>query len=478
MKNWVSAWNVMSILVFMGQLALGTDPAFAGLSLMIFLATPRVFLAYWKIESLGAFIFLATYAKLFLVSQWIKLLLLQAADSNLQAPLDTVAVLLLGLLAFWMVALALPFLLRKRDCLIPPPQDPVGMKIVALGAVALTVGAILARHDLGFNRVGEADYQEGHGYALILFLDSLMPLAVAALTARAATLSGGRRFVDAWVLAALAASFLQGVWENQRTVMMAGAVCFAVTYVMYGGRVRGVHVVGIVLTAIIMQSFLFPLIEIQRGFSRNLTAMEYLSETVEVAGKLLDSRSRAGYDSELEETYQSWAGRLYYGAPTGFLDRFTPNQLDEAVAYTDMAGVFGGGYLPAQLSYAIPNLVLIPLGYERATRGIDMLDMALSGRIGDSNFGVLAEIYADIGMIPFFPVCVIVLAAYISLVHLVFGGIRRNYYAAFGFSALYFVFADSDLSNVISLIFGQGVLYLILMMVLVSLNRINLLRWI
>lgn len=458
--NELSLWMVSSLVLFGLQLAMGTDPIYAMVALLIFVLTPLVFRCYQRIDNMGGFVFLATYAKLFLVSQWLKVGFFQAADTHLLAPVETVVVLLLGLVAFWGAGLALTPLLTGRRSLLTIPNDPVFLARVAIGATLITLASIAMRLVTGLNTVDGNPYEEGRGFVIILYLGQMLPLATAALTARACILSKGQRFIDVYVVLTILGTVLQGLLENQRTGMMAGAISFLVTYLAYGGRIRAWHIGGAVATGIAMQILVFPLIEVQRGIKDVTTIGEFIGETLKIAGDLTDSDTRAPYEQRLNDLYLSWDTRLYYGKPQGFIDRFTPNPLDETVDYLKYHEPFGLPELNEQLLYAAPNILLNIVGLERPPRGVEILETSILLTNTNMNYGVFSEVYIHSGLALFLPVSFVVIFFYAGGLHFIYGKTKNNFFSAFGFSTIYFTFATSDLASIIPSLTLQGLIYL------------------
>ncbi|HYE48432.1 MAG TPA: hypothetical protein VEB20_02500 [Azospirillaceae bacterium] len=472
MRWLVNLWIVLSLAVAMAQIVLGTDLAFVLVSLVMFLLAPVVFRALLDAQSIGAFVFAATFAKLFFVSQVVKVALLQPADSHLQAPLLTVTALLVLMVVFLLAVPVLRTVPIGRSGIVPIPQDPAFLTRLTAVALSLTLLSLLLRHLLGYDRVGDSDYVEGRGLVVIFFLGQLAPLAVAALAARAAILSGGQRFLDRWVLLTIGACVLQGVWENQRTSMLAGAVAYGIVYLSYGGRIRIRQIAALVVAGAVMQVVVFPLIDVQRGFQRDLGAIGFLSETLSVAWDLLDPTARDTHVDRLDAMYEDWDTRLYYGSPTGFLDRFSPNAIDETVAHTEAFGPIGLSELPGQFLYMVPNMLLQSFGIERPMRSGELLETSILGTFTNMNYGVPAEIYAHSGLALFLPASLFVLCLYLLGLRLVYGPAQRNYFSAFGFSTCFFTYAVSDMSDIFSQLSIQGGLNLLVMLLAQALHGI------
>lgn len=444
----LSLWGVISVLTFLGQLVLGTSPFYALTSLAIFLLSPLVIQVHGGLSSMGSLLFIASYAKLFFVSQWLKILLGQPADSYLQAPQQTVFILLLGVGVFIITGIAIRSLFGKdtRSWLIP--QDPAFLVRLSIVVVALALASIIGRYLGGLSRANEGEYEEGRGLLILMYMASLMPLAVSALTARCAILSGGRRFVDRWVLLVLLLTVAQGLWENVRIIMLAGAVAFGVTYLSYGGIIRLRHVVIVGLVGLLLQVLIFPLIDLQRGIERGLGVSGFFSETLNIASDLLDPEARAQRGERLEDIYYSWETRIYYGTPLGFLDRFAPSPLDETIAYVNDTGTFGGEGFLGQLLYCIPTVILRLFEIDRPPRGGEVLEVQILGSYSSMNYGVFAETYAYFGPALFIPINIAILFLYLSGLRLLYGPGQRSYFVPFGFSTLYFTYCNSDIADI------------------------------
>ncbi len=447
-RVYIGLWGVISILTFLGQLALGTSPFYAFTSLAIFLLSPLVIRLNGGISSMGSLLFIASYAKLFFISQWLKILLGQPADTHLQAPDQMIFVLLLGIGVFMLAGLAVQLLFREDSRSSVISQDPHFLSRLAIVVVGLTLLSIIGRHMANLSRANEGDYEEGQGLVILMYTASLMPLAVAALTARCAILSDGRRFIDRWVLLVLLLTVLQGFWENVRLIMLGGAVAFAATYIAYGGVIRFRHVLVMGMVGMVMQLLVFPLIDIQRGIERGLGTAGFIKETFNVASELLDADSRSLREEKLENMYYSWDTRLYYGDPLGFLDRFAPSPLDETVAYVDDLGTFGSEGFLGQLLYALPNVLLRLFDVERPMRGGEVLETHILGTSSNMNYGVFAETYAYFGPLWFVPVNVVVLFFYLAGLRLLYGPGQRSYFVPFGLSTLYFSYCNSDIADI------------------------------
>lgn len=464
-------WNIFTAVVFLGQLTLGTEPLFALISLSIFLLAPRVFNAYYRIGSIGAILFAATFAKLFFLSQIIKIAYAQPADSHLQAPFETVLVLLFGLFSFWGAAILLGPLVENRNGLVSIPQNPVFLLRLAFASIILAAFGISKREDLGYNVLEQVDFVEGQGHVLFLFIAQFLSLAISALTARRAILSNGQQYVDRWNASLVFMVMAYGLWLNLRSVMVGGAVALVATYLSYGGRVKGRELAALVVAGVLMQAVLFPFIDLQRSLPQGLSLSEYIGKSFDIASDLFDSVARDDRIGHLYDSYYSWDDRLYYGFPTGFLDRFTPNQLDESVSFVMNNGALGPGVLTDDLYQLAPNFVLSKFGLERMPPSTETLGISISGSYSFQNFGLFADVYGAIGSMAFIPVCGSILFIYLLVIHMMFGKIGRNYFLAYGVSIWLLDIADTGVAQLISELTIRSLFHTILFAGMVLLFR-------
>ena len=136
-------WVGISVVTALLQLALGTSVQFVTLSLAIFLLLPFPLRLFWTSDNVGVFLTMVTLGKLFIVSQWIKISLAQAADTHLAEPNETALTLLLGLLAFTVAAALFSRVLPSlRLRVLKPSGDPGFLRAAAnpRGAQGYAVG--------------------------------------------------------------------------------------------------------------------------------------------------------------------------------------------------------------------------------------------------------------------------------------------------------------------------------------------------
>lgn len=463
-------WTAITVLTVLLQLTLGTSLVFAGLSLTIFLLMPFSYRLYREADSIGAILLLCTFGKLFIIAQWIKIGFLQPGDTNLARPNETAFILLLGLVAFFgagfLMRLILP-MIRVR--LLKVETDRSFLLMLGLSVFVIAAAASVVRHLIGIDRLSifDADDPElrGHGLVIWNYLAALLPLSSAVFTARNMLHSSGRRFLDTYVLLSLVGSVLLGVWDNSRTVMFSGVVTAYLTYLSYGGRVRSLHIAVTLVGALVMSNFIFPFIDLQRGLPRTLSPTEFMTESINLAVDVVTvGRDTQESGASLSDMYESWTTRLYYGDPTGFLDRFSPSQVDEVVDYVMENGFFGFEHILHPFARFIPYAVLSQFGADHPISGGRLLESQIWGSHSSVffNYGVIAETYAYADL-PWYPV---VFAVYLSIafvmMHMAYGGLRRNYFAPLYLGQYLFQIADSDMADVFGRLFEQTLVYVVL----------------
>lgn len=456
-------WFLASLAVFGAQLALGTGLDFAVISLVIFLALPLVWQVYATTDNVGGHLLLTTFAKLFVVSQFIKVGMGQAADANLDSPVDTALVLLAGLAGFLLAGVMLHQVLPlMRFQAMRPHHDPRYLRNIGLAALAMSLlGAIWGWFVMS-STVDLPGADGAEGTAVWSYLVMLQPFAAAVFTARASIRSGGARAFDRYVLATLAIGVVLGIWGNSRTTLLSGFAAYYLTYLSYGGRIMWRHVGLVLVVVALTQVFFFPLIDLQRQLPRNLSAREYVLETADLALKVLDGEYLATDEGDrLQSIYEQWSSRHYYGDPLALLDRFTPSQVDEAVFAIPEEKTLGGENLFLPLLRVVPRRVTSLLGYDYPASALETIEYEVwrSPYYTFLNYGLFVEVYAAIG-VTFLPVVTgIYLFLFFAAAHLVYGGVTRNYLGTFCASIFLFTIADGEMGEMVARISGQSMMY-------------------
>lgn len=395
-----------------------------------------------------------------------KIVLMQRADSFLAAPLETVSALLIGLLAFLCAALLMIILgPQKRWALMRPIDDPEFMAKIGSATAILAIALVVIRSLLSGDSVDDGVMGDApaSGVAIGNYLKALMPFSVAVFTARSMLLSSRRRAVDLRVALVLAIGVIIGLLTNSRTEMLNGFVACGCTYLVYGGKVRILLLTyGLVLLAMV-DLVIFPLIDIQRGLPKGLSSTEYVAETLHLGMKIVTGQDEDEAQA-LFDTYSTWTSRQYYGKPTGFLDRFTPNQLDEVVFYVGERGTSNSEGFTASLLRFIPNLIYRFFNIDPQETGGILIQRELHpfSVYSSPNYGLMAEVYLYFGPAWSFLVLTIILFVAFEMLYFVYGGLSRSYLGAYCVTTYLFVIADSTLSELIARTVEQGGLYVIL----------------
>lgn len=461
-----SGWFVLSLVVFGAQIALGTAIDFAAASLCIFLLFPVVWQLYASIDNVGGQLLVTTFGKLFLVSQVIKIGLGQAADSNLDAPLETALVLLAGMGGFLLAGLILVQILPLVPLrLMSPRHDPEFMRRIGLAAMALSALGSAWGWNIVLVDGPTMGSEAPTGNALWMYLIMLLPFSAAVFTARSMLMSDGTRTVDRYVLATLSVGIVLGVWGNSRTTLLTGFAAYYLTYLSYGGRIKSRHVAVALAVATLTQVFFFPLIDLQRQLPRPMPVREYLIETAALAVEVLRGEHMSTQEGNiLQNVYDLWSTRHYYGDSIGFLERFTPSQVDEAVYAIPEDKILGADNLLSPFLRVIPRRLAPLLGIDYPAGALETIEYEIwrSPYYTALNYGLFVEVYTAIGM----KFMTIVVGFYLILFflscHVVYGGVQRNYMGAFCTSIFLFTIADSEMGELVARIVGQGGLFVAL----------------
>jgi hypothetical protein len=459
-------WGAISVATFLGELVLGTDLGFALCVLAIFLLAPLAILPLARIDNPGATLSAMLLFKLIIPSQWIKIALGQPADSYLPAPNETMLAMLAGTLALVASAHTLRFVIPKPSGRVMAGSDePDFLWKVAGATVIISLFAVFVRDIVLGVKFQVDDTVEQRGLAIWIHLYGLLPVAIAAMTARRMVLSGGRVSLDAITLAVIAICVITGFWNNTRSSVFWGIVAYFLTYLSYGGRVRASHMALFFGAFLVTQFFIYPLIDIQRGLDRSISPGEYLRETIRIGQSVASGEYQSNdFGARLDATYQSTFSRLYYGDVLNVLDRFSPSQVAEVISFTDTNGQLGLATLFSTVDSLVPRFVLNWFGTDRSVNGGELLEKLIwnTNVPWFLNYGIIAETYAYGGLWCVFGTTFVLTTALYWLIHAVYGGLRRNCWAAYFVTVNLFVLADCDIGVIFSIWSQTIVLHILL----------------
>lgn len=392
-------WLIATLLIAMFSAATGTSGVFVLLQAAIFLAA----LAAWKVlkplSPLVALVVMLTLAKNFLISQPLKILFWQAADSNLMEPAATAAAILAA--ACGAIAAGVFWALAVRPLRLNGMLER-SLEQVDLGAAAkVLIGAGLASRFL---------WCVLHAPLAVFAYGSFLVFFGVVLRIRLVRQQHPERIFDRFSALALAAFSLMGFAQGSRTEIMLALFGFlpAIYLGLRRWPDRRLLLAGMIVL-IPLVSIISPVVD----YSRRMGAGTYNhpdfalvgSEFMQTMGDLIADPAHTlndvyAYDAQMSQS-DKISRRVYYGDPKGLLDRFTPSQIDDLVA----VGVYQRMPLSHVLSYvkalaptfgAGRDNTVGQLELESAVARLDAQRSATGTQVSFANFG-LAGVFFYMG---------------------------------------------------------------------------------
>jgi hypothetical protein len=323
------------------QLLQGTNPTFALFAAAYIMVAAIAFnVGGGFSRTPGAFVFFNSVLSLIL-GLCMKAYLGEPADSNLLAPLLTIAVYLFGM-CMMLVAVYLSKRVRTKRALMGKMVTDANMQTATVGCLVAGILIFAA----GFFVPG------GNGSVISALnqLNRFFPLAIVLGVINTIRRSGGTRSINLPVLLAVGIMFTIGVLSFGKEGMIAPFAAYLLAAASQRYRVSRAQLVIVILTTIFIFRYLVPYSQYGRTFKEESGAAN-----VHTSLSLL---SNLGYVREqyLETSAGAYEERVYgyYNTPQGFFDRLQMISMDDAlIHHTDQFGVFG----PMPMIQAFYNIV-------------------------------------------------------------------------------------------------------------------------
>jgi hypothetical protein len=311
------------------QLLQGTDSTFALCAFVYINVAALAFnVAGGFTRTTGAFVFFNAVLGV-IIGLCMKAYLGEPADSNLQAPILTMAVYLAGMCVM-LVAVALSRRIATKRALLGKMVTDANMQTATVGCMATGFLIFVA----GFFVEG------GNGTFLsaVNQVNRFFPLAVVMGVLHASRRSGGTRSVNIPVLVSGTFMLIIGVLAFSKEAMITPFVCWLIAAASQRYRISRLQTCGILMVAFIIFYYLVPYSQYGRTLKAEGrtfdvdTTLSLLSNLDYVRAQYYESSTEA-----LEERVQG-----YFNTPQGFFDRLQMISIDDALNnHTQQFGTFG-----------------------------------------------------------------------------------------------------------------------------------------
>ena len=336
--------GVFASLLMVAQLLTGTHVYFACCVFVYVILSVVAFNAVGGLyRPAGSYIFFNSVLGLIL-SQMVKPLLGEAADTNLFDPNRTITVYLVGSFALLLAALASKrirprtSLLAKSDETSKLPQMAMGCFVMGVGTMFLPGGA------------------EGSIASAVRQLGLFLPLSIILATYHTIKTSHGRRSVNWIVILAGGFTFIVGLMGSSKEGIFTPIAAYLLTCAAFRYRFRRIQIVVFVCAGIFAFEYLVPYAQVARNYGMEATTR----------GGLIATRYALLTDPErVQREYKASAADFisnskhhYFNVDTKLMERFALISINsELIHYADTVQFRGWHTMLLSIESVMPHFL-------------------------------------------------------------------------------------------------------------------------
>jgi len=342
----IAPWHagIFAALLCLIEILQGTQPVFAaGVFIYIVAATIAFNLAGGMNRPTGAFV-MANAMLCLIIGQCVKVILGEPADSNLGAPLLTIAVYCGGMLSILAgVALSRRFLPEKA--LLERGDQDSRMSQIAITCTLLGIssGFILAVIGNAPGSIGAIFQQFGQ------FLPLGMLIAVYDCIRR----SNGRKSINTiFVLGALFTILNGGILGTSKQALFTPIACYVIVCGALRYRFKPVNIAAFACILFVVVYYLVPYSQVVRNYTRTIGTYSEQIDAAEYWLSHIDA-VRAEYTQANEDTAITY-GPHYFTQSSAFLERLTMIVIDDRLIDVTQERGFEG---PRPLIVGAENII-------------------------------------------------------------------------------------------------------------------------
>jgi hypothetical protein len=450
-------------LLLIAQLLTGTDPVFAGLIFLFVLLSGAAFnLTGGLSTAVGVAMTMMSF-KIVILSQVAKVLFGQPANSYLEEPIVTAAVLVVGL-ASMVGGLWLAGNWRNNREWLQPVTDA---RSLFAGTIAtLAVGSLCSLLVLRTGvDAGAGEVRTGGGLGVLRLLTVCTPMATIFATAYTIVRTNHRRSFSGLVAICMFVAIAFAIAGGTKMGFFEPILNYALTSLAWRFRFRRTHAIVLAIVGVLSLAVVWPLMQTLKSAALVRTTF---SERVELLEETLSNITSV---SDLQETRHEIEEMLgngkyqYYGRPVGWLERFSLiEQDDELVIATLQSGESGSetlthGFRALVPSFIDPDKPTVNTGSYLARRCGMLADDDDETQIA---FGIIAESFSAYTWLGVLLIPGLLMIAFVNTTGRISGGIYSNVWTVYLCSKLQHTFVEATVSALIQeMMLGTGALFAI-----------------
>lgn len=290
---------LMTVLALaVGELACGTSLYFVT---MMTIAMLSIGLTYNLLGGLGTFsglVFTVFALRTIVISQFAKVILLEAADKNLEAP----AVTITAYAVFYLSAMLGVWLFGRQRVWLPRPAEPESeSSATLLYATSLIFGVagtfIFELTHRGYGGQDQYGTETSAGVALAPLLLIALVLAIDMRIRR----SQGKHSFGLLALIPFLVAVLAGFIDTVRTAMIVPVVVYVATCYVRGYRFRFRHYASLAVAIVLFTEFIGPLAIFSRDMTRDQSLWNRAYYTFEAARNYNPQEIEAATAADFQE---------------------------------------------------------------------------------------------------------------------------------------------------------------------------------
>ena len=415
--QWAAAFATV---LLCSQLAVGTGFYFAScVFVYIMLAVYAFNMVGGFYRASGAFIFFNSVNGLIL-SQCVKVIVGEPANSNLYEPNRTITVYLIGMMGMTFAAIATRRI-RPAKSIVDDIKDIRKLPQMAVGCFAM--GAAYP----WISQLYATDAGSGTAWSALNQLNFFLPLSVVLSTYSVIKASNGARSVNAMVLITVGYSTLVGVFNFSKQGAFAPMVAYLLTCAALRFRFKAAQIVFFCVFGAVSLQFLVPMIQMMKG------AAEYVPTATSKFNMEVDLLSHpvkmaADYKVASEADHEASVAD-YYDKDMGLMGRFSLIAISSLlIEYTDHGHLHGWDQMVLSLESVIPHFIWPdkPQGRKGNTYARELGILGEDDTTTGITFPLVSEAYTLGGLTGVFLVSSILLTLYFFAFDSLVGDIRNS----------------------------------------------------
>ena len=319
-----------------GELVSGTDAYYVVMMAVTMLCIGVTYNILGGVGTIGGMAFSSFALCTFVISQFAKVLLFEAADKNLEVPKLTIAIYMV----FYVCALLGTFIFGRIRLKLPKPLEPVTEAQAGLMyAISLSVGLVANVILRVYSAAGGTQTEESaQTRSLGLAFSGLLLFAIVIAVERRIASTQGEHSVGMKVFIPVLAVMTFGFLYSSRTGLLLPIVVYAVTCYTRGYRFKTKHYIAALVGIVAFVFIISPFEIYARGVMADMTFRERTYEAFHMVGTVGDW---ATVEAATQNAAQSNEARSEYFSTPG---TFVLSRLSAIRADSNLIDACSGGF--------------------------------------------------------------------------------------------------------------------------------------